>query len=56
MNINSASGIQLAWLFTIISASLDQLNPSNYNNGFLVAYQLPDLLINFIWLQSPDTA
>ncbi|MBK8823621.1 MAG: hypothetical protein IPN58_13705 [Anaerolineales bacterium] len=37
-------------------ASLDQLNPSNYNNGFLIAYQLPDLLINFIWLQSPDTA
>ena len=37
-------------------ASLDQLNPSNYNNGFLVAYQLPDMLINLIWLQAPDTA
>ncbi len=36
-------------------AAGDQLNPSNYNNGFLAAYQIPNVLINLIWLQAPGT-
>ena len=37
-------------------AALNQLTPSAYNNGFLAAYQIPTMVINFIWLQAPGTS
>ena len=37
-------------------ASLNPLTPSEYKNGFLAAYQIPSLVINFIWVQAPGTS
>jgi hypothetical protein len=37
-------------------ATLNVRTPSAYNNGFLASYQIPDLLINLIWLQAPGTS
>jgi hypothetical protein len=37
-------------------ATLDVRTPSAYNNGFLASYQIPNLLINLIWLQAPGTS
>ncbi len=37
-------------------ASLNPQTPSQYNNGFIVAYKVPALVINVIWLQAPGTA
>lgn len=36
-------------------ASQNPTSPSTYNNGFLVAYQIPAMVINLIWLQAPGT-
>ena len=36
-------------------ATLNPLTPSTYGNGFIAAYQLPNMLINLIWLQAPGT-
>jgi len=30
-------------------------SPSTYNNGFLYAYQIPNIIISLIWLQAPGT-
>jgi hypothetical protein len=37
-------------------ASLNPQTPSRYDNGFLVAYQIPAMVIHLIWLQAPGTA
>jgi hypothetical protein len=37
-------------------ASLNPQTPSQYNNGFIVAYKIPALVISVIWLQAPGTA
>jgi hypothetical protein len=37
-------------------ASQDPQSPSRGDNGFLVAYQVPSLVIHLIWLQAPGTA
>jgi hypothetical protein len=37
-------------------ATLDVRTPSAYKNGFLASYQIPNLLINLIWLQAPGTS
>jgi hypothetical protein len=37
-------------------ATLDVRTPSAYSNGFLASYQIPNLLINLIWLQAPGTS
>ena len=37
-------------------ATLNPLSPSTYGNGFLASYQIPNMVINLIWLQSPGTS
>ena len=37
-------------------ASLNPQAPSQYNNGFIVAYKIPALVISVIWLQAPGTS
>lgn len=37
-------------------ATINPGSPSAYNNGFLVAYQIPNMVVNLIWLQSPGTS
>ena len=37
-------------------AALNPQTPSQYSNGFLVAYKIPAVVINLIWLQAPGTA
>ena len=37
-------------------ATLNVRTPSAYNNGYLASYQVPNLLINLIWLQAPGTS
>jgi hypothetical protein len=37
-------------------ATLNPLSPSAYNNGFLASYQIPNMVINLIWLQAPGTS
>jgi hypothetical protein len=37
-------------------ATKDVRAPSTYNNGFLYSYQIPNVLINLIWLQAPGTS
>jgi hypothetical protein len=37
-------------------ATKDIRTPSAYNNGFLASYQIPNILINLIWLQTPGTS
>jgi hypothetical protein len=37
-------------------ATLDVGKPSAYGNGFLAAYQVPNVLVNLIWLQAPNTS
>ena len=37
-------------------ASQDPQSPSRYDNGFLVAYQIPAMVLHLIWLQAPGTA
>lgn len=37
-------------------AALDPQTPSQYNNGFMVAYKIPTTVINLIWLSAPGTA
>jgi len=37
-------------------ATLNPLSPSAYNNGFLTSYQIPNMVINLIWLQAPGTS
>ena len=37
-------------------ATLNPLSPSTYNNGFLASYQIPNMVINLIWLQAPGTS
>lgn len=37
-------------------ASQNPLTPSEYKNGFIIAYQIPGMVINMIWLQAPGTA
>jgi hypothetical protein len=37
-------------------ATLNPLTPSTYNNGFLASYQIPNIVINLIWLQAPGTS
>ena len=36
-------------------ATLDLGAPSKYDNGFIYAYQIPNLVISLIWLQAPGT-
>ena len=36
-------------------ATLDVGKPSTYGNGFIYAYQIPNLVISLIWLQAPGT-
>jgi hypothetical protein len=37
-------------------ATLNLGAPSTYNNGFIYAYQIPNLVISLIWLQAPGTS
>jgi hypothetical protein len=37
-------------------ATLNVREPSAYNNGFLASYQIPNVLVNLIWLQAPGTS
>jgi len=37
-------------------ASQNPQSPSRYDNGFLVAYQVPTMVLHLIWLQAPGTA
>ena len=37
-------------------ATINVRAPSAYNNGFLASYQIPNILINLIWLQAPGTS
>jgi len=37
-------------------ATLNPLTPSTYSNGFLASYQIPNMVINLIWLQAPGTS
>ena len=37
-------------------ASLNQSTPSTYNNGFIIAFQIPTTVISMIWLQAPGTS
>jgi hypothetical protein len=37
-------------------ATLNPLSPSTYSNGFLASYQIPNMVINLIWLQAPGTS
>jgi len=36
-------------------ATLNLSAPSTYNNGFIYAYQIPNMVISLIWLQAPGT-
>ncbi len=36
-------------------ASQNVAAPSRYDNGFLYAYKIPDLILALIWLQAPGT-
>jgi hypothetical protein len=36
-------------------ATLDIGAPSTYGNGFIYAYQIPNMVISLIWLQAPGT-
>ena len=36
-------------------ATLNVAAPSTYGNGFIYAYQIPNMVISLIWLQAPGT-